>query len=144
VRKAPNKQGTVPFGDDTRWRIAEFYLKRSEAAANYLRALLFALASASFGFVLSKHYDRLYGPHLFPLILLALAICTIAWSWEVQKRKSLERFKTLRDNGFQDYKELEERLERQRRNWLIDRFTFGFLAFGIVAEVLIVLFCGTA
>lgn len=110
MEKRERKPGDMPFGADTRWRLAEFYLSRSQAAANFLRALLFALASASLGFVLSRHYNSLSGPHLISLTFFALAIATIAWSWEVQKSKSLDRFKTLRDKGYQDYQELENQL----------------------------------
>ena len=129
----------MPFGEDTRWRIAEFYLRRSEASANYIRALLFALASASLGFVLNRHYDNLYGPHLISLIFFSLAIGTVAWSWDVQKRKSIERFKTLRDMEYEDYIRQEACFERRMRNYVIDRFAFGFVIIGIFAEVLIAL-----
>lgn len=108
------KKDSLPFGSDTHWRIAEFYLKRSEHAANFLRTLLFALAGTSLGFVLNKHYGGTLGFHLISLTFFSLTIATVVWSWEVQKSKSIERFKTLRDKGYPAYKMLEKELEKKK------------------------------
>ena len=122
------------FGDQHRWQLAELYLKRGEHSANYPRALLFALSGGSVGFIASQNYSGPVGYHALPIVAFVVAIALLVWSWEVQKRKSIERFKKLRDEGYSAYRDQEEFYSRHLRNYIIDRWAYAFIFLGFVAE----------
>jgi hypothetical protein len=137
----PSQKGTAmddelkKFLEANRWALAKSYLDRSDHSANILRGLLFTAAIASIGFVLNEIKGIESFAHAIPLgFFLAAAACAFL-SWDLQKRKSIGRFKALSMNnlaGYERYKKF--------RNDKIDRFAGMLIAVGIVLELIIKLF----
>jgi len=61
----------------------------------------------------------------------------------VQKSKSIERAKKLRKEGYDAYRQYEEKIEQDlwKSNYLIDRFAYGFIFSGAVLEFVSLLKC---
>jgi hypothetical protein len=122
------------FGELHRWELTEFYLRRSENAANLLRAMLFALSGGAIGFVANQNYAKPTGFHAFSIVAFAIAIGMIVFSWHVQKGKAIERFKKLRDEGYTAFRQQEEYYARHRRNYVIDLCACAFIIIGFLIE----------
>ena len=133
----PSKQDD--FGERNRWPLAEFYLKRSEHSANFLRTLLFALSGGAIAFIANKAMSDNAWPHSVSILFFAISIATLAWSWEVQKSKSISRFKKLRDEGFDSYLKQEKTYETKCRNYIIDRFAFALIIIGFCIEYVLII-----
>jgi hypothetical protein len=127
----------VPSG--YRRALLDRFRGRAAQVADILRALLFALCTGAIYFIIDKNYIHL-GWHLLPLASFGLAIATLVWSWELQKRKALERVNKLRDEDYKAYREYEKQVAGTwyLKNANIDyRICYGLITLGALTEVAI-------
>jgi len=122
---------------DLRDKLLLVYQERSAVAANYLRTLLFTLASAAAGFVATRTLASGSLLHYISILLFGVALAVLVYSWDLQKEKSIERVKRLRNNmaEFDDY---QEEVERNwcRCNYIVDRIASVFVGLGIIVELI--------
>jgi hypothetical protein len=90
----------VKFVDDHRWELASTFLSRSDHSAEVFRAALLAIATAAIGFVMQNEN---LAAHIMSLVLFGSAATCVLVSWDIQKKKASDRFKTLRDRGASAY-----------------------------------------
>ena len=127
--------GEVP--ENFRWQLAADFRKRADQAADLLRALLFALAGASAAYVANQDLKNFTALHALSFTCLTIAIMLLVLSWNLQKSKSISRYKTLRDEGYEKFKEKERKVEEDIFRWnaLIDVVSYLFIVVGISFEV---------
>ena len=133
------KNGGVP--DEYRGQLVETFRLRSQQAADYLRALLFALSAGAIAFIANE--PELEVVPAIAIFLFACAIAALVYSWDVQKSKSIERMKKLRDEGYDAYIQYEEKIEQDswRSNYFVDRFAYIFILAGAALEFVWLLKC---
>jgi len=94
--KVPEK----PLPDEQQWQLALAYLRRAEASAHVLRAVLFFAAIAVAAMVLLQMKAGDLGLAFFvnvtSVVLAVAAIFCLVKSWQLQKEKAIERFKYLK------------------------------------------------
>jgi len=115
------------FVSANRREFALAYLARADEAGTAFRALIFSANLAAIGFVVA--HSGATRAHLASLLSFAFAALLTLYSWDLQKRKAIIRFQSLRNGDFdrhlaQDY----------RHNYLIDRLAAFFLAVGVAIE----------
>ncbi|HEY5606858.1 MAG TPA: hypothetical protein VIM38_00825 [Alphaproteobacteria bacterium] len=125
-----------------RLQLVDRYSKRADEAANYFRAVLFALATVSNGFLISKNYGASINPHIISIFLFAVAIVLIVYSWDYQKAKSLLRVNALEsENGLKNFQQLQSDIASRGKNQTIDRWTAGFVFSGFAVELVLMIAC---
>jgi hypothetical protein len=67
--------------------------------------------------------------HLASLLSFGFAALLTLYSWDLQKRKAVIRFQSLRNGNLDRYLTLD-----YRHNYLVDRLAAFFLAFGVAIE----------
>jgi len=127
------------YPDSYRWELVEAFRKRSDEAANYLRALLLAISTAGAGFLFNKNYNGPISWHHLSIMAFIIAIALIVWSWDRQKSKAIARLIELRDKGYQEYLNLEKCLAKFRKNETIDRASYAFIGLAVFVEALLVI-----
>jgi hypothetical protein len=134
------------------WELALAHRKRADDAANYLRALLFALSSGGAGYVVTQIDMSLscfvIVGHTSTFAFLALALGVLIFSWQEQKRKSIERFKWLLDskNIISNYPAFDNSLTKKwfHKNFILDWIALGFIVIGSTVEVVTKIFSFTS
>jgi hypothetical protein len=117
-----------------RRELALAYMRRADESATVLRTVLLTVCSAAIGFIFYQRAATLT-PHLPSLFIFGVAAGTILWSWDLQKDKSIERFKALRS------KQLDAFFDQDSRsNQRLDRIAALLVLSGAVAETLTTLF----
>jgi len=125
--------------DETRRRqLFDRYSKRSDEAANFLRTALFALATVAGGALVNKFYEGPFNAHYISILFFVLAIGLIVYSWDFQKRKSLQRIGELeQDNWQKSFSALQVKISASKKNQTIDRWAAGMIIAGFAAEFVI-------
>jgi len=117
-----------------RRELALAYMQRADESATVLRTVLFTVCSAAVGFIFYQRAANL-APHVPSLLIFGFAAGIILWSWDLQKDKSIERFKALRG------KQLDAFFDQDSRsNQCLDRIAASLVLIGAVAETLTTLF----
>jgi hypothetical protein len=130
------------FPESYRWQLVEAFRKRSDEAANYLRALLLAISTAALGYLFDKNYAHPLNWHHLSILALAGAIAFIIWSWDRQKTKSILRLIELREKGYEEYLELEKCFAKFRKNEKLDRASYVCIGIALFIEAAIAVFGG--
>jgi hypothetical protein len=104
------------------------YLDRADQSGTTL-ALIFAASSAAFGLVMKEGVPS----HWPSLLLFGLSVVAVYFSWERQKVKAINRFKSLRDGRIADYLALGAR----EPNIYYDRIAGALLVVGAGLEAAI-------
>ncbi len=127
--------GKVP--ESFRWQLAADFRKRADQSADFLRVLLFALASASAAYVANQDLQKFTALHALSFASLAAAIVLLVLSWNLQKSKSIRRYKTIRDQGYEKFLEEERKIEENIFHWnsMVDVTSYFLIVIGIVFEV---------
>ncbi len=110
------------------------HLGRTQSAADQLRTLLFAYASGGVAFVMSNEGNMIFQSASFVVFVAAIGV--LISSWDLQKTKSLRRYRTLKFEGYDAYEKLEKEYEGRQRNWLRDRIVYALIAVGTVSGFL--------
>jgi hypothetical protein len=122
------------FIEDNRWPLAKQFLDRADLAANIVRGFLFSAATAGIGFIAYERHGTTLRSHLLPLILLGLSAAFVFVSWDIQKKKAINRFKALRDGKpHYDTKPSPWLL----KNYILDRGAAVLIALGVILEIAI-------
>ncbi len=127
--------------DSYKWQLVEAFRLRSQQAADYLRALLFAMSAGAIAFIANQ--SKLGWLQGVAILLFAFGIASLVYSWDVQKAKSIERMKKIRDEGYESYIKYEKEMERPnpRANYLVDRLAYCFITAGAVVEFVALFKC---
>ena len=131
----PKSNGKVP--ENFRWQLAADFRKRADQSADFLRALLFALSSASVAYVANQDLQQFTALHALSFVCLSVAIVLLVLSWNLQKSKSIRRYEALRDEGYEKFikKECEIKENIFRWNSLVDVTSYFLIVIGISFEV---------
>lgn len=135
-----SKKNRDRWPESYRWALVENFRKRSDESANLLRALLILISGSSVGFLLNKHYDQMPNLHGISMLFFGLSIGATIWSWDLQKFKSIERLKALRDIGYDAYMEREKYFATTLRNSFVDALTYFLIWSGVLTEIVLA-FC---
>lgn len=119
--------------ESQRLMLQEAYLLRANTAADYLRTVLFALASAGAGFLATSSDAK---QHMWTATAFGAAVALLVLSWLIQKDKSIKRFKTLRDEGLAAYREQEAKYEKRLQNSVLDYVAVGLIAAACFVEMI--------
>ena len=115
------------FVSENRKEFALAYLARADEAGTALRALIFSANLAAIGFVFA--HSGATRAHLASLLSFGFAALLTLYSWDMQKRKAITRFESLRNGNLEAYL-----AQDNRRNYSIDRLAAFFLVVGIAIE----------
>ena len=133
-------QNRSDISEERQWELALASLQRSNESTAYLRALMFIMACGLISLALP-----MVGPslprtvlfaHLGALVLSAIAICIIAYSWHIQRVKARERFNYLRERKYDAYLQYDKAVETisfKRDSW-IDFVAFVVILLAVVLE----------
>jgi hypothetical protein len=133
--------GKVELSEERQWELAMASLRRADEAANYLRTLLFVAAS---GFIILLMLElkagisvSIFVTRICAIFAAGLVIALLVWSWQLQKRKSRDKFAYLRDGHYEAYRQYDTAVENYagKRNSTIDRFAFVFLLIAFAIEL---------
>ncbi|NWG24157.1 MAG: hypothetical protein HXY30_07020 [Pseudorhodoplanes sp.] len=143
--KASERPAEKPPADADQWQMALVHLKRAGEAGNWLRVLLFAASFGLIVFVLTEirpgaSRTVLLG-HLAALALSGLSVFSVVRSWQVQREKSMERFRFLRTRDYASYLQYDLVVEAgPKNNERLDMRAFllliGALAIELAVRVL--------
>jgi hypothetical protein len=141
--ETPDSSSANDRWDESRRRqLLSHHSKRSDEAANFLRAALFALATVAGGFLVKENYEKPFNSHDISLVLFATAIGLIVYSWDYQKKKSLRRVRSLEANKWrEEYRTLQNEIKTKGKNQTIDRWAAGLIFAGFAVEVVIKFDC---
>ena len=118
-----------------RERLLLAYQERSAVAANYLRTLLFTLAGAAAGFVASRTLASGFLLDYVAVFLFGIALAVLVYSWDLQKGKSIDRVKKLRQSLI-DFDKYQDEIDSKwyRCNYIVDRLAAMSIGLGFIAE----------
>jgi hypothetical protein len=122
-----NSESEREFVSANRKEFALAYLARADEAGTAVRALVFSANLAAIGFVVA--YSGATRAHLASLLSFGFAALLTLYGWDLQKRKAIMRFQSLRKGDLDTYL-----AQDYRHNYLIDRLAAFFLAAGVAIE----------
>jgi hypothetical protein len=143
--KASERPPEKPPADAEQWQMALVHLKRAGEAGNWLRVLLFA---ASFGLIVFALTEIRPGAsrsvllgHLAALVLSGLSVFSLVRSWQVQREKSMERFRFLRTRDYASYLQYDLVVEAgPKSNERLDMRAFLLLVAALAIELAVRVF----
>jgi hypothetical protein len=91
------------FLEAHRWELCKAFLERADKAGETLRVLLFTTDGAGIGFSLHQATNDGSKWHILAAVFFAISIVVVYWSWDLQKRKAVQRFQLVRDKGISAY-----------------------------------------
>jgi hypothetical protein len=122
-----NSESEREFVSANRKEFALAYLARADEAGTAVRALVFSANLAAIGFVVA--HSGATRAHLASLLSFGFAALLTLYSWDLQKRKAIMRFQSLRNGDLDTYL-----AQDYRHNSSVDRLAALFLAVGVAIE----------
>ena len=126
---------------ELRRQLALHFIRRADESANFSRTLLFAVSSASVGFIVTQIAGTLtacaLALHFTSCLMFLISIGIVAFSWDIQRKKADKRFRFMRDNKYEEYLAYDEvvRNSPKLKNYLYDRVALVFIVFGVIFEI---------
>lgn len=118
---------------EKRWELAKAHLDRADQSANMMRGILFPSASAAIAYVLQQRVSDGNSLHVVSLLLFLGSAALVFVSWDLQKRKSVDRFNALLNNDLATY----YAHTTPRPNLTLDRFSGALFGLAVIFEALI-------
>jgi hypothetical protein len=133
------------FLEEHRWELCKAFLERADKAGETLRALLFAAGGAGIGFSLHQAANGGSKWNVLGAVIFAISIAIVYWSWDLQKRKAVQRFELVRDKSVSAYlawekKEPTEGVEQEyESNEQMDSIAAAMFGTAVIFEGLLAL-----